>query len=55
MADCNIKVENISGKGRIKVEKMKMKIFNFLSNLQNLVSKISIFSDHENMKIYIFF
>ena len=45
-------MQNLVGKRRTKVEKMEMKIFIFLAkksqSLENLITNISIFSDHEN-------
>ena len=48
----NVTMDNALEKRRIKVENMKMKIFNTLckttTSLQIIITKASILSDHEN-------
>ena len=59
MAKWNIKVENISEKRRIKIEKKwrwKFQLFiQSRCSLQNLIAKISILSDHENFFFFLIF
>ena len=59
MAKWNTKVENISEKRRIKIEKKwrwKFQLFiQSRCSLQNLIAKISILSDHENFFFFWFF
>ena len=59
MVEWNVTIDNIQEKRRIKVENMKMEIFNFLykitASLHILITKTSILSDYENIvSIYLF-
>ena len=59
MVEWNVTIDNIQEKRRIKVENMKMEIFNFFykitASLHILITKTSILSDYENIvSIYLF-
>ena len=49
---CNIKVENILEKRKIKVEKNEEKFSTFWLKQLQPITKISILSDHENTNFF---